>query len=150
MGITQRPWHRQDHQHPRKKMPRVSSSSVSRMKSSVSPKMASPVDIDISTCSLCSYDMDISTCSLCSYDMDISTCSLCSYDMDISTCSLCSYDMDISTCSLCSYDMDNFTKEFYRLKFGLEDFTPIQVTQLSPKAINQVSDSVASQSHQSG
>ena len=114
MGITQRPWHRQDHQHPRKKMPRVSSSSVSRMKSSVSPKMASPVDIDISTCSLCSYDMDI------------------------------------STCSLCSYDMDNFTKEFYRLKFGLEDFTPIQVTQLSPKAINQVSDSVASQSHQSG
>ena len=38
-----------------------------------------------------------------------------------------------------SYDCDNFTKEFYRIYFGIEYFTSIQVAQPPPPAVKQVS-----------
>lgn len=40
-----------------------------------------------------------------------------------------------------SYDCDEFTKEFYRVNFNIVDFTPIQVKQLAPPSIKQVSHS---------
>jgi len=42
-----------------------------------------------------------------------------------------------------SYDCDNFTKEFYRINFGIEDFTPIQVAQPPPPAVKQVSIAIS-------
>lgn len=39
-----------------------------------------------------------------------------------------------------SYDCDAFTREFYRLNFGLEDFTPVQVQQPPPRPVKQVRD----------
>ena len=42
-----------------------------------------------------------------------------------------------------SYDCDNFTKEFYRINFGIEDFTSIQVAQPPPPAVKQVSIAIS-------
>ena len=42
-----------------------------------------------------------------------------------------------------SYDCDGFTKEFYRVNFNVTNFTPIQVQQLPPQAVEQVSPSLS-------
>ena len=49
--------------------------------------------------------------------------------------------LQVYTCyahSSYSYDYDAFTREFYRLNFGVEDFTPVQVQQPPPRAVKQV------------
>ena len=48
-----------------------------------------------------------------------------------------------------SYDCDNFTKEFYHHNFGIEDFTPIQVSQPPPPPVKQVSNTTNLAIHQS-
>lgn len=46
--------------------------------------------------------------------------------------------LDYKTLLSCSYDCDDFTKNFYKLNFGIKEFQPIQITQPQAPSVEQV------------